>query len=152
MNTNLVPATLRSFKSAVLHVLYTIGEAMSEADSVRLDRILDGFECAKAQPPRIRAAPTEEQVLATADRAVEEKKVLEGLAIIVGFGLACRSRELVGMEACHIDFERGFILVERKAPQLSKVRQFYCEKPITCERSLRILRELAERQENCSRA
>jgi integrase len=66
-------------------------------------------------------------------------------AILVGLGLACRSRDLVKMEAAHINLEKGVILVERKASLLSKTRDPYQEKTITCPTSRNILQVLCLR-------
>ena len=145
LNTRLAPSTLRGFKSAVVTILFANGSPMSQDDAFKLDRVLEGLECSKAQTPRVRAAPSEDQVSEVARRAREDDHVLEAKAIFVGFGIACRTRELADMEACHIDLEKGFIQVETKAPRFTKIRRPFTEKPITCPTAMKILKVQSEK-------
>jgi integrase len=114
---------------------------MGAGDSRYLDTILDGLECAKGEPERVRGAPTPSQLETLYKEALEEDHPEMVLAIAVAVGVGCRAHELEGLTAGDFDDEPEVLWVPRKARMLTKVRRGYqIDKPIYSEDALRVRR------------
>jgi integrase len=141
LHSHLAASTLRGVKSAVLFVMEIAGDPMGAGDSRYLDTILDGLECAKGEPERVRGAPTPSQLETLYKEALEEDHPEMVLAIAVAVGVGCRAHELEGLTAGDFDDEPEVLWVPRKARMLTKVRRGYqIDKPIYSEDALRVRR------------
>lgn len=145
LRRHLSAGTLRSVKSAVLFLLRMGGKPMNEEEAARLDDVLDGLECAKGTPAKVRGAPTASQVHDLVEDTWKTAGAEEAAALVVGHGVAARANELPDLEASDVDLVAEVVWVNRKGRRLTKVRLgSQVERPITTPEALAILAALVK--------
>lgn len=147
LRAHLSVGTLRGVKSAVLFLLDLGNKPMGDAQAARLDDLLDGLECYKGVPQKIRGAPTPDQIQGLVRHAHSALGVEDALALVVGHGCAMRSNELEAFDAEDFDEGAEIVWVSRKGRRLTKIRKgFQVERPVTTPEALRVLVALKERR------
>jgi integrase len=140
IRSDLRASTLRGTKSAVMFALALAGKKMKQDKAEELDRVLDGLEVIKQVPERIRGAPRPDQVDALVEAAMAKDKGELAAAIIVGFGIGARARDIIHLRARDFDKQAKIVWVERKGRALLKTRYgTQVERPIMTKAALVVL-------------
>jgi integrase len=143
LKQHLSTQTLRSTKSAVLYILDLAGQPLRPEWSERLDDILDGHECMRGRPARVRGAPGPEQIQSLVAAARENLGNDSAAALVVGHGCTARSQDLEALENEDVDLERLIVWVPRKGRRIKKVRLGgQVERPILTPEAEQVLRAL----------
>ena len=133
-------ARRRTYKSAVRRYLLVKGRPLSSEEDDRLNAVLEGIEVAKREPKKKRGAPSPQDVKEIAAAAKRKGWTQEAAAVIVGFGVGMRPREMVHLEGWQIDVRNGVVWVQRKCGQLEKLRKgAYEARRVGTTEALRIL-------------
>lgn len=148
LKAKLAAGTLRGVKSAVCFILRLANRPMPEEQAARLDDMIDGLECAKAQPEKVRGAPSAEQVGNLVRAAYEELGAEHSLALIVGHGCATRANELEALDNEDYDSRNEVLWVNRKGRRFTKVRKGrQVERIVTTPEAAQVLEKLSTRGE-----
>ncbi len=106
-------AYLKTYKSAVLHVLSVAGKPMSYVESSDLDAMLQGLEA--SEPPRpMRGAITEPMVEEIAREGYRRGLPEVSKGIIVAHGIACRPRDIAELTGNRVNLQSGTVRVRAK--------------------------------------
>jgi integrase len=120
---------------------------MGEVEASRLDDLLDGLECWKGIPEKIRGAPSAEQIQELVKDAFVQLGAEDALALIAAHGCGMRSNQLEAVEVEDFDATNEIVWLNRKGRTLTKVRKgAQVEHPVTTPEGLRVLKEVARRR------
>jgi integrase len=135
--------TLRGYKSAVNFVLRLARQPLTEEEDAELGAIISGLECSKAEPERVRGAPSTEQQHALVAECLRLGDREGARALTVALGVGARANELQKVRAEDFDERAEVLWVLRKARRTTKARHgFYQDRPVMTEEALTILRAL----------
>jgi integrase len=139
LKANLAASTLRGTKSAVLFIFNLGGKPMAQHHAEKLDDLLDGFECFRGKPERIRGAPSAAQL----QQLIAAARIRLGpecaLALVVAHGCGLRANELDALCVEDFDVVGEVVWVNRKARLLTKVcKGFQTERPVTTPEALEV--------------
>jgi len=110
----LAASTLRTYKSALVHIRKVAGYPMSQEENDDLDEVITGIQC--SEQPRAKRGPVDEDKLAdlvAAAHASGEHDI--GFGMVVMYGITCRPRDLGEMIPARVDLKENTVWVRRKA-------------------------------------
>jgi integrase len=145
LRAHLGAGTLRSTKSAVCFVLRLAGQPMNPLEAGILEDAIDGLECIKGIPAKVRGAPSAEQIRSLVAATWEERGADDATALVVGHGIASRANELRDICAEDVDLASECVWVNRKGRRLTKIRYgSQTERPITTPEAMVALERLVQ--------
>lgn len=145
-------STMRGYKSALLHEGRMRGSEMSSAESMYIDKLLDGFEVFKG-PRKHRGGFTRSmlrQVCRLAEN-MQEFDVADGLALLDGAVL--RPRDIEHMTLDTVSKDGTWVYAELKLPRPAKMRAGTVEiRPVLTPLARQILISRVRAFKNCPNA
>lgn len=113
LKAGLSVSTLRGAKSAVMFILRISGRPMDPVQASRLDDLLDGLECKKGVPEKVRGAPSATQISQLVAAAHRDLGAESACALVVAHGCGLRANELADLEVEDYDSVGEVVWVNR---------------------------------------